>query len=68
MELWEKAALMNQKSNSPGMARFNAVLHDVLQVSKGDMARMLAEERAATVGKPPPSDLRQRCIEAVRIV
>jgi hypothetical protein len=37
---------------SPEYARFQNVLRGVLQVSKNDLNRMLADEKAANQGKP----------------
>jgi hypothetical protein len=37
---------------SPEHARFQSALRGVLQVSKTDLTRMLAEEKAANQGKP----------------
>jgi hypothetical protein len=40
------------KPKSVEMQRFNSALRSVLQVSKADMNRMLADEKQANAGKP----------------
>jgi hypothetical protein len=45
---------MSENSSSPEMDRFRDGLRQVLSVSKADLNRMLAEEKAAKVGKVKP--------------
>lgn len=46
--------------------RFNDALRGVLSVSKGDLNRMLEEERRSKIGKPKPGPKPKRKISASR--
>jgi len=46
--------VMSAKQNTPEMQRFNNALRNVLQVSKSDLNKMLADEKRANAGKPKP--------------
>jgi hypothetical protein len=43
-----------KQPKSPDVQRFNDALRSVLSVSKVDLQQMLADEKAANVGKPKP--------------
>jgi hypothetical protein len=45
---------MSTIKTNPEMDRFNAALRHVLKVSKNDLNRLLAEEKASKVGKVKP--------------
>lgn len=50
----EKARSVDKSENSAEMNRFNAALRQVLSVSKADLNKMLAEEKASKNGKLRP--------------
>jgi len=52
---------------SPEYARFQNVLRGVLQVSKADLNRMLAEEKAANQGKPKRGPKPKRSSASVHV-
>lgn len=45
---------MNKLSSNVEMQRFNAALQKVVSVSKSDLQKMLAEDKANKVGKRKP--------------
>ena len=45
---------MENRDTSPEMERFNTALHEILQVPKKELVRLLAEEKQAKSGKVRP--------------
>jgi len=44
--------MKSKPKHSPEYTRFDSAMKQILQVSKTDLNRMLAEEKAANAGKP----------------
>ena len=46
------ASMKSNPKHSPEYTRFDSAMRTILQVSKTDLNRMLAEEKIANAGKP----------------